>query len=154
MSRSPPTGRFGRVLRLAEVEARSSAALLHARGANAAAKRAAEVLGDLRGLAARVGPMASSQDAPQAEEAWAMEQLELRLPETTAGAHVTDPLACVAYGAAWKAFHAALLRRHGPANAVAPSSSDCRYGRSARWGCSPRSSSGAPHRARTGRSSW
>lgn len=60
----------------------------------------------------------SSQDAPQGEEAWAMEQLELRLPETTAGAHVTDQLACVAYGAAWGAFHAALLGRQGPANAA------------------------------------
>jgi predicted unusual protein kinase regulating ubiquinone biosynthesis (AarF/ABC1/UbiB family) len=62
MSRSPPTGRLGRVFRLAEVGVRTGAALLHTRGVNAAAERTAEVLGDLRGLAAKIGQMASYVD--------------------------------------------------------------------------------------------
>ena len=51
----PPTQRLARLLRLAEVGARSGGALLYQRGADAAARRAAEVLGGLRGLAAKVG---------------------------------------------------------------------------------------------------
>lgn len=62
MSRSPPTGRLGRMFRLAEVGARAGGALLYQRGADAAAERAAEVLGDLRGLAAKLGQMASYVD--------------------------------------------------------------------------------------------
>jgi predicted unusual protein kinase regulating ubiquinone biosynthesis (AarF/ABC1/UbiB family) len=49
-------------MRLAEVGARSGTALLYRRGAEAAAGRAAEVLGNLRGLAAKVGQMASYVD--------------------------------------------------------------------------------------------
>lgn len=62
MARPPPTGRLSRVLRLAEAGARTGAALLHARGVNAAAERTAEILGDLRGLAAKIGQMASYVD--------------------------------------------------------------------------------------------
>jgi predicted unusual protein kinase regulating ubiquinone biosynthesis (AarF/ABC1/UbiB family) len=63
MTHAPlPTKRLARLLRLAEVGARSGGALLYQRGAEAAARRAAEVLGNLRGLAAKVGQMASYVD--------------------------------------------------------------------------------------------
>lgn len=65
----PPTRRLTRLLRLAEVGARSGGALLYQRGADAAARRAAEVLGNLRGLAAKMGQMASYIDGfvPEAQ---------------------------------------------------------------------------------------
>src|ERR1041384_6820821 len=65
----PPTRRLARLLRLAEVGARSGGALLYQRGADAAARRAADVLGNLRGLAAKVGQMASYVDGfvPEAQ---------------------------------------------------------------------------------------
>jgi predicted unusual protein kinase regulating ubiquinone biosynthesis (AarF/ABC1/UbiB family) len=65
----PPTRRLARLLRLAEVGARSGGALLYQRSADAAARRAAEVLGNLRGLAAKVGQMASYVDGfvPEAQ---------------------------------------------------------------------------------------
>jgi predicted unusual protein kinase regulating ubiquinone biosynthesis (AarF/ABC1/UbiB family) len=58
----PPTKRLSRLLQLAEVGARSGGALLYQRGAESAARRATEVLGNLRGLAAKVGQMASYVD--------------------------------------------------------------------------------------------
>jgi predicted unusual protein kinase regulating ubiquinone biosynthesis (AarF/ABC1/UbiB family) len=66
----PPTKRLSRLLRLAEVGARSGSALLYRRGAEGAARRTAEVLGNLRGLAAKVGQMASYVDGfvPEAQE--------------------------------------------------------------------------------------
>jgi predicted unusual protein kinase regulating ubiquinone biosynthesis (AarF/ABC1/UbiB family) len=62
MARPPPTQRLSRLLRLAEVGARSGGALLSRRAGEAAARHAAEVLGNLRGLAAKVGQMASYVD--------------------------------------------------------------------------------------------
>jgi predicted unusual protein kinase regulating ubiquinone biosynthesis (AarF/ABC1/UbiB family) len=63
------TKRLSRLLRLAEVGARTGGALLAQRGADAAARRTAEVLGNLRGLAAKVGQMASYVDGfvPEAQ---------------------------------------------------------------------------------------
>ena len=63
------TKRLSRLLRLAEVGARTGGALLVQRGADTAARRAAEVLGNLRGLAAKVGQMASYVDGfvPEAQ---------------------------------------------------------------------------------------
>jgi predicted unusual protein kinase regulating ubiquinone biosynthesis (AarF/ABC1/UbiB family) len=58
----PPTKRLSRLLRLAEVGARSGSAFLYKRGAESAARRAADVLGNLRGLAAKMGQMASYVD--------------------------------------------------------------------------------------------
>jgi predicted unusual protein kinase regulating ubiquinone biosynthesis (AarF/ABC1/UbiB family) len=58
----PPTKRLARLLQLAEVGARSGTALLYQRGAESAARHAADVLGNLRGLAAKVGQMASYVD--------------------------------------------------------------------------------------------
>lgn len=66
---TPPRKRLSRLMRLAEVGARSGTALLYQRGAESAARRAAEVLGNLRGLAAKMGQMASYVDGfvPEAQ---------------------------------------------------------------------------------------
>ena len=53
---------MGRFVRLAGLGARTSASLLFSKGADSAAERAAEVLGTLRGIAAKVGQMASYVD--------------------------------------------------------------------------------------------
>ncbi len=66
--RSLPTGRLGRVVRLAGVGARAGAGLLLSKG-DGAADYAAEVLGTLRGLAAKVGQTLSYVDGlvPEAQ---------------------------------------------------------------------------------------
>src|SRR5947208_9047322 len=65
---SLPTGRLGRVVRLAGVGARAGAGLLLSKG-DGAADYAAEVLGNLRGLAAKVGQTLSYVDGlvPEAQ---------------------------------------------------------------------------------------
>ncbi|HEX7452031.1 MAG TPA: AarF/ABC1/UbiB kinase family protein, partial [Polyangiaceae bacterium] len=60
--RKIPEGRVGRFVRLAGLGARTSASLLFSKSADSAAERAAEVLGTLRGIAAKVGQMASYVD--------------------------------------------------------------------------------------------
>lgn len=61
--RKLPEGRLGRLARLAAVGARTGASLLRGESAaDAAAKKAAEVLGTMRGLAAKAGQMASYVD--------------------------------------------------------------------------------------------
>ncbi|MFZ5893541.1 MAG: ABC1 kinase family protein [Myxococcota bacterium] len=60
--RELPTGRLGRFARLAALGAKTSVSLLTSRDGRAAAEQAAEVLGQLRGLAAKVGQMASYVD--------------------------------------------------------------------------------------------
>jgi predicted unusual protein kinase regulating ubiquinone biosynthesis (AarF/ABC1/UbiB family) len=60
--RSLPSGRLGRFARLAALGARTSVSLLTSRDGGGAALRAAEVLGQLRGLAGKVGQMASYID--------------------------------------------------------------------------------------------
>ena len=60
--RSLPTGRFGRLGRLVSIGARVCLDLMGSRDAQPSAQRAAEVLGTLRGLAAKVGQMASYVD--------------------------------------------------------------------------------------------
>jgi predicted unusual protein kinase regulating ubiquinone biosynthesis (AarF/ABC1/UbiB family) len=57
-----PTGRVGRLLKLAGVGARASVDLLVSRGSEQVAERAAEVLGNLRGLAAKLGQTVSYVD--------------------------------------------------------------------------------------------
>ncbi len=66
---SLPTGRLGRVVRLASVGARAGAGLLLSKSGNGAAEYAAEVLGTLRGLAAKVGQTLSYVDGivPEAQ---------------------------------------------------------------------------------------
>jgi predicted unusual protein kinase regulating ubiquinone biosynthesis (AarF/ABC1/UbiB family) len=60
--RKIPEGRVGRFVRLAGLGARTSASLLFSKGGENAAQRAAEVLGTMRGVAAKVGQMASYVD--------------------------------------------------------------------------------------------
>jgi len=66
-----PTGRLGRFARLAALGAKTSVSLLASRDGRAAAAQAADVLGHLRGLAAKVGQMASYVDGmvPPAQRA-------------------------------------------------------------------------------------
>ncbi len=63
-----PSGRLSRFARLAAAGARSSAGLLLSRGSDNAAAATAEALGTLRGLAAKVGQMASYVDGVVPEE--------------------------------------------------------------------------------------
>jgi predicted unusual protein kinase regulating ubiquinone biosynthesis (AarF/ABC1/UbiB family) len=60
--RRVPAGRLARFARLAAAGARSSAGLLLSRSSGGAAEATAEALGTLRGLAAKVGQMASYVD--------------------------------------------------------------------------------------------
>ena len=60
--RKIPQGRLGRFARLAAMGARNGASMLLDRDGSQGAKHAAEVLGTLRGLAAKVGQMASYVD--------------------------------------------------------------------------------------------
>jgi predicted unusual protein kinase regulating ubiquinone biosynthesis (AarF/ABC1/UbiB family) len=62
MSDSIPTGRLGRLIQLAGVGARAGSALLVKQGAAGAARHAAEVLGNLRGLPTKIAQMASFVD--------------------------------------------------------------------------------------------
>src|SRR5438309_4562933 len=57
-----PEGRFGRFARLAAMGVRTGAGMLVDRDGGGTAKNAAAVLGTLRGLAAKVGQMASYVD--------------------------------------------------------------------------------------------
>ncbi len=60
--RKIPEGRVGRLVRLAGLGARTGASMLLSKGSESAAERAADVLGTLRGIAAKVGQMASYVD--------------------------------------------------------------------------------------------
>ncbi len=60
--RRVPEGRLSRLARLAAAGARSGAGLVLSRSGDRAARSAAETLGNLRGLAAKVGQMASYVD--------------------------------------------------------------------------------------------
>ncbi|HKU36568.1 MAG TPA: AarF/ABC1/UbiB kinase family protein [Polyangiales bacterium] len=63
-----PTGRWARLSRVARVGARSGLAMLGNGTGSAAAEQALELLGNLRGLAAKVGQMASYVDGMVPEE--------------------------------------------------------------------------------------
>ncbi|EYF00922.1 ABC1 kinase family protein [Chondromyces apiculatus] len=60
--RKLPEGRLGRLVKMAGVGARTGASLLLSRDGEGAAQQAAEVLGTLRGLAAKAGQMVSYVD--------------------------------------------------------------------------------------------
>src|SRR6187399_1757961 len=60
--REVPVSRLGRLVRLASVGARTGASVLLSNRSAATAERAAEVLGTMRGLAAKVGQMLSYVD--------------------------------------------------------------------------------------------
>jgi predicted unusual protein kinase regulating ubiquinone biosynthesis (AarF/ABC1/UbiB family) len=66
-----PESRLGRFARLAAMGVRTGASMIVDRGGGSAAEHAAEVLGQLRGLAAKVGQMASYVDGlvPEAQAA-------------------------------------------------------------------------------------
>lgn len=86
--RDLPTGRLGRFARLAALGARTSVSLLTSRDGSGAAARAAEVLGELRGLAAKVGQMASYIDgvvppAHRAAYGAALEALRAAAPSSS-----------------------------------------------------------------------
>jgi predicted unusual protein kinase regulating ubiquinone biosynthesis (AarF/ABC1/UbiB family) len=61
-SKKLPLGRLGRLARMAQVGVRSGASMLLSRDGSAAADQAAEILGTMRGLAAKIGQMASYVD--------------------------------------------------------------------------------------------
>jgi len=90
--RKIPEGRLGRLARLAAVGARTGASLIRGTsGADAAANKAAEMLGTLRGLAAKAGQMASYVDGmvPEAQrEAYetAMRKLRTAAPTSSPAA--------------------------------------------------------------------
>jgi predicted unusual protein kinase regulating ubiquinone biosynthesis (AarF/ABC1/UbiB family) len=63
-----PEGRFGRLVQLSGLAARTGASLLFSKQGTSAAVQAAEVLGNLRGIAAKVGQMASYVDGVVPEE--------------------------------------------------------------------------------------
>lgn len=84
-----PEGRLGRFTRLAAAGARSGAGLLLSKDGARAAQSAAEVLGTLRGLAAKVGQMASYVDGvvPEAQrDAYELAMKGLRAAAPTSAA--------------------------------------------------------------------
>ena len=89
--RKVPKGRLSRLARLASVGARSGARLLMNRDSGAAAKKAADVLGNMRGLATKVGQMASYVDGVLPEqhrdayETW-MSKLQSAAPKSSSTA--------------------------------------------------------------------
>src|SRR3954464_15559526 len=89
--RKVPEGRLSRLARLATVGVRTGAGLLLDRDGTNAAKQAADVLGTLRGLAAKVGQMASYVDGVIPEEhraayEGAMSKLRAQAPTSTPAA--------------------------------------------------------------------
>ncbi len=87
-SRRVPQGRLGRLARFAAAGARSGAGLLLSHGSEGAAHGTAEILGTLRGLAAKVGQMASYVDGVVPEEhreayEAAMKKLRAAAPTTS-----------------------------------------------------------------------
>jgi predicted unusual protein kinase regulating ubiquinone biosynthesis (AarF/ABC1/UbiB family) len=89
--RKVPQGRLGRLARLAAMGARTGAGLVLDRKGDAGAAHAAEVLGTLRGLAAKVGQMASYVDGivPEAQrDAYeaSLKALRAHAPKSSAAA--------------------------------------------------------------------
>lgn len=86
-----PTGRLGRFVKLAGVGARASVDMLVARGSQKVAERTAEVLGNMRGLAAKLGQTVSYVDGfvPETHRAIyekALGALRTAAPSSSAGA--------------------------------------------------------------------
>jgi predicted unusual protein kinase regulating ubiquinone biosynthesis (AarF/ABC1/UbiB family) len=86
-----PKGRLGRLARLATLGARTGASLLLSKDGASAAARTAEVLGTLRGIAAKVGQMASYVDGVVPEEHRA--SYETALAKLRAAAPTSSPAA-------------------------------------------------------------
>lgn len=87
--KSLPQGRLGRLVRYAGLGARTGASLLFSKDAKGAAAQAAEVLGTMRGLAAKIGQMASYVDGviPEAQR----EHYEKALKSLRAAAPTSSP---------------------------------------------------------------
>ena len=88
--RDVPKGRLSRFARLAAAGARSGAGLLLSKSSEDTARKTAEALGTLRGLAAKVGQMASYVDGvvpEQHREAYetAMSRLRAAAPKSNIG---------------------------------------------------------------------
>jgi predicted unusual protein kinase regulating ubiquinone biosynthesis (AarF/ABC1/UbiB family) len=88
-----PVGRLSRLSKLARVGVRTGASLLLARDGEAAAKHAADMLGRLRGVAAKIGQMASYIDGivPEAQREHyelAMRGLRAAAPQSSSSAIV------------------------------------------------------------------
>ena len=86
-----PGSRLGRFARLAAMGVRTGASLITDRGGGGAAEHAAEVLGNLRGLAAKVGQMASYVDGlvPEGQAAAfeaSLKALQAQAPRSSAAA--------------------------------------------------------------------
>jgi predicted unusual protein kinase regulating ubiquinone biosynthesis (AarF/ABC1/UbiB family) len=86
-----PESRLGRFARLAAMGVRTGASMIVDRGGGSAAEHAAEVLGQLRGLAAKVGQMASYVDGlvPEAQAGafeTALKALRAQAPRSSAAA--------------------------------------------------------------------
>ncbi len=85
-----PTGRLRRAFDMARVGARAGASWAASKGADAAARQSAEVLGNLRGIAAKVGQTASYVDGlipPDQREAYekALSKLQKATPPSPIG---------------------------------------------------------------------
>jgi len=87
--KSVPQSRLGRFVRYAGLGARTGASLLFSKDAKGAAAQAAEVLGHMRGLAAKIGQMASYVDGvvPEAQR----EAYEKALKGLRAAAPTSSP---------------------------------------------------------------
>lgn len=89
--RKLPTGRLGRLARLAQVGARTGANLLLGGDSGSAAQKASAVLGTMRGVATKVGQMASYVDGVlpeqhrEAYETW-MTRLQSAAPKSSPAA--------------------------------------------------------------------
>lgn len=76
-----PTGRLGRLARLARAGATGGVAMLRSKAADASADKAAKILGQLRGVATKVGQMASYVDGvvpPEHRDAFEASMAKLR----------------------------------------------------------------------------
>src|SRR5690606_38598708 len=63
-----PTGRWGRLTKLARAGAHTGIALVRSKAAEASVERVAQLLGEMRGIASKVGQMASYVDGLVPEE--------------------------------------------------------------------------------------
>jgi predicted unusual protein kinase regulating ubiquinone biosynthesis (AarF/ABC1/UbiB family) len=89
-SSPPPTGRFSRLRKLARVGAKTGLSALLSKDGGDAAEQAAEILGSMRGLAAKAGQMASYvdglvPDAHQASYRSALTRLQAAAPHSPFG---------------------------------------------------------------------
>jgi predicted unusual protein kinase regulating ubiquinone biosynthesis (AarF/ABC1/UbiB family) len=83
-----PTGRFGRLANLASMGLKAGASLLKSDAGKSAAEQAADMLGNMRGIAAKVGQMASYVDGVVPDEQ--KDAFELALKKLRSMANTSD----------------------------------------------------------------